>query len=183
MPLRPGSAAGATLLPLLAVAVAALAASPAAARAQRVVRRPGAAASGGAIADQVPVTVALTVGGKSVKASGAGRCTHTAAGSIYGVAAAMWSVQLSPPGRAAESVSLTVWRPVAGGAAQLAFSGVGGHEISTVKGGRAVGSGRVTVTPHAPGAAFAIDGRSGDGTAIRGTVDCARLTAAIAEGG
>jgi hypothetical protein len=52
-----------------------------------------------------------------------------------------------------------------------------------VKGGEVVGSGRVTVQRSGAGARFEVDGEDEDGTRIRATVECQRVTEAVAEGG
>lgn len=138
-------------------------------------------------ADQVPITIALTVGGKSYRATGLGECKHAPQASIYNVAAAMWSVQYSSNNSTPRNLSLTMWRPMRGDAPpQLTLAvntGAASQSISTVKGGRIAGGGSVTMQPKGTGGRFEISGKSANGTALRGTIDCARFTRAKAEGG
>lgn len=135
----------------------------------------------------VPVKVSLAVGGAERTGSAPGQCRHEANASIYGVRAALWSVQYSAgAGAALRQLSLTVWRPAAGGDAQmtlLATDKAGAHRIDTVKGSKALGSGTVSVQPQGAGARFDIDGRAADGATIRGTVSCPRLGGIEAVGG
>ena len=157
------------------------------AHAQRRAATPGAARAAAARADQVKITIALVVDGKNYRATGLGECTHAPVASIYRVMAAMWSVQYNSNGSTPRNLSLTMWRPISGEAPpQLTVAvntGSASHHISTVKGGKIAGAGTVTMQPKGTGGRFDISGKSADGKAIRGTIECARFTAAMAEGG
>ncbi|HET7456826.1 MAG TPA: hypothetical protein VFJ74_04160 [Gemmatimonadaceae bacterium] len=148
------------------------------------------AAPRAAAAQQARPTATLTIGGKSYAAAGNGICQSAPVASIYGVRASMWSVQLDGgAGGGLRSLSLTVWRPVAGGGEQMSLyakTGATEHRIDTVKkGGRGgiVGAGTVTVRPQGPGGRFEIDGRDGSGATVRGTVTCPRFSSMEAVGG
>jgi hypothetical protein len=41
----------------------------------------------------------------------------------------------------------------------------------------------VSFIPRGPGGRFEIDGTTADGVAIKGSIDCERITALVAEGG
>ncbi|MFN2398482.1 MAG: hypothetical protein ABR543_07545 [Gemmatimonadaceae bacterium] len=158
-----------------------------AAHAQRRAATPTDARAAVARANQVPITIALNVGGKSYRAKGLGECKHAPEAYIYSVAAAMWSVQYNSSNTTPRNLSLTMWRPASGDAPpQLTIAvntGSMSHHISTVKGGKIAGAGTVTMQPKNTGGRFEISGKSANGTAIRGTIDCGRFTPAIAEGG
>ena len=128
-----------------------------------------------------PVTIALTIGGKSYQAKGQGECTYAPVGSIYGVRASRWSVQYSGgAGAGLRSMSLTLWHPLAGATAdQMSFAasvGASSYRIDTVQGqGRqTVGAGTVRVQQKGMGGRLEVDGKDTKGTAIRGSVECAR---------
>ena len=144
-----------------------------------------AARAAAARADQVQITIALTVGGKGYRATGLGECKHAPEAYIYSVAAAMWSVQYNSNSSTPRNLSLTMWRPTKGNASQLTLAVNTGssHHISTVKGGKIAGGATVTMQPKGTGGRFEINGKSANGTAIRGTIDCARFTPLMAEGG
>lgn len=158
-----------------------------AAHAQRRADTPGAARPAAARANQVNITIALTVDGKSYRATGLGECTHAPVASIYKVMAAKWSVQYNSNGSTPKNLSLTMWRPISGKALpQLSISvntGSASHHVSTVKGGKLAGGGTITMQPKGAGGRFDISGKSADGKAIRGTIECDRFTPAMAEGG
>lgn len=134
----------------------------------------------------VPIDIAAELGSESYRSAGSGECTHTDQAYIRGVPAAMWSVRYSGTGPM-DHMSVTVWRPAGGGVDQLSLAvraGRSSHRIDTVAGAERMGSGAVTVRPAAGGGArIDVDGRDAEGTTVRLTITCARLTQAIAEGG
>ncbi len=131
------------------------------------------------------VTLALAVGNQRYDEAKLGQCKHAPQASIYGTAAAMWTVQYSPSANG--SIALTLWRPVRSGTtAQVMVDVRNGsvtHRISTVKGGKLVGRATVSFKQHGAGGRFDIDGATADGVAIRGSIDCERFSALTAEGG
>lgn len=143
-------------------------------------RAPGAAGS------EVPITIALKVGGEAFQLTGQGKCRHAPRASIYDVPAEQWSVQQHDADR---SLSLTMWRPTKGTGDMMTLAvdaGGRSHSITTVKAGRSGptrGSGTISLAASGKGGTFTIDAAAPDGTRITGTIQCAAFTAAIAEGG
>jgi hypothetical protein len=122
--------------------------------------------------------------GGTFRASGTGECTYAEHASIYNVPARQWAVRYG--GEGIESLTLTVWQFSGGAPDQFSLglnAGSRSHRIQTVKGGELLGSGRVTVRKGGPGAHFKVDGQDADGTKIRASIDCERVTEAVAEGG
>lgn len=162
---------------LISLATASSASAQVARRATRV--PPGSAEQPG------QVTLALAVGTQRYAEAKPGQCKHAPKASIYGTAAAMWTVQYSPS--ATSSIALTLWRPVGDDPIPQVMldvrNGSRKHHISTVKGGKVAGRVTVSFTPHGAGGRFDIDGATADGVAIRGSIDCERITALTAEGG
>jgi hypothetical protein len=144
-------------------------------------RAPGAPAG-----SEVPITIALKVGGEAFQLTGQGRCRHAPRASIYDVPAEQWSVQHRDAER---GLSLTMWRPTKGTGDMMTLAvnaGGGSHSITTVKAGQSGptrGSGTISLAPSGKGGTFTIDAAAPDGTRITGTIQCAAFTAAIAEGG
>ena len=135
--------------------------------------------------DSTVVTLALAVGGARFEEAKRGRCVHAPQASIYGTMAAMSSVGYAPePDR---SVSFTVWRPMSGDTtAQLNFSAFTkgkSQRIDTVRGSGIVGKGSVRITKRGAGGRFDIEGTTGDGTAVRGYIECAKFAAPAPVGG
>ena len=132
-----------------------------------------------------PVTLALAVGAQKYAETKPGQCKHAAKAAIYNTPAMMWTVQYSPS--SSSSIALTLWRPTGADATpQVNLSvqdGSKSHQISTVKGGTVSGRATVTFIPKGTGGRFEIDGTTADGVAIKGSIDCARITALVAEGG
>ena len=62
-------------------------------------------------------------------------------------------------------------------------SGGSSHQISTVRGGSPTGSGKVTLEKAGNGGTFAVDAKTGNGTAISGTITCDTFAPHTAEGG
>lgn len=166
---------------------AVLALSTGAVQAQRRAATPAAARAAAARANQVNITISLTVDGKSYRATGIGECTHAPVASIYSVMASMWSVQYNSNSSTPKNLSLTMWRLTRGSAPpQLTIAvntGSNSHHISTVKGGEIAGSGTVTMQAKGAGGRFEISGKTAKGAAVRGTIECERFTPAMAEGG
>lgn len=131
------------------------------------------------------VTLALAVGGQKYTETKPGQCRHAPKASIYDTPAMMWTVQVSPT--SSSSIALTLWRPAGSGATQMASlniqNGSVTHHISTVKGGTVTGQVTVTFVPRGAGGRFDIDGTTAGGVAIRGSIECEKITAATAEGG
>lgn len=132
-----------------------------------------------------PVTLALAVGAQKYAETKPGQCKHAARAAIYNTPAMMWTVQYSPS--PSSSIALTLWRPTGADATPqvnlIAQDGNKRHEISTVKGGTMTGRVTVTFIPKGTGGRFEIDGTTAAGVAIKGSIDCERITALIAEGG
>ena len=127
----------------------------------------------------VPVTVELKVGAEVVQSSGAGRCTHAPAASIYDVRAQMWTAAYEANGK---PVQLTFWRPTDKSADMFGLQA--GHvNISTVRGGTPSGSGTVTFEPAGKGGIFKIQAKAADGTTIAGSIKCEGFLVHVAEGG
>lgn len=146
--------------------------------------------SGGApLADDggsVPIEITAVVGGQTYSVAGHGECTHTAEASIYGVRAAQWRASYSGQGGDLRHMSLTIWQPASGGADQANLSvqvGETTHRVATVVGGEIVGSGIASAGRSGDAGTLTVDGRDGDGTPVRVSVDCARFDVPVAEGG
>jgi hypothetical protein len=57
------------------------------------------------------------------------------------------------------------------------------QQVSTVRGGAATGSGKVTLERAGNGGTFSVDARTTSGTAISGTIKCDAFAPHMAEGG
>jgi hypothetical protein len=127
-----------------------------------------------------PVTIAVAIGGKSYQASGQGECQYAPIASYRDMRAAMWSVEYSSESKdGLTSLHLTAWRPLAGGAHQMSlYVGIGSvnHRIDTVKGSENAGTGTVSVEVKGEGGTFTVDGKDEKGTAIKGTIECAKFS-------
>lgn len=165
----------------VAVAIISLTASTAAAQ---VSRRP-ARVGPNSPEQSNPVTLALAVGAHKYAETKPGQCKHAPKASIYNTPAMMWTVQYSPS--SSSSIALTLWRPTGADATQqvnlIVQDGNKSHRISTVKGGTVTGRATVTFIARGAGGRFEIDGTTADGVAIKGSIDCERITALVAEGG
>src|SRR5512141_752552 len=64
-------------------------------------------------------TIALTVGASAYSFSGPAECEHLPKGSIYNTIAERWSVQQRDGAR---NLSLTLWKPLAGGESLITLS-------------------------------------------------------------
>ena len=168
----------------LSVALALISLATATTAAAQVPRRPTRLPPGSA---QPPgqVTLALAVGGQKYSETKPGLCKHAPKASIYDTPAMMWTVQVSPS--SSSSIALTLWRPASKDVTQMASldvqHGSVSHHISTVKGGTVTGQVTVTFVPRGAGGRFDIDGTTAGGVAIRGSIECEKITVATAEGG
>ncbi len=160
----------------LASAVALAAASAAEAQVRRQPPR----------AQQAPIQIALEIGSRSYAVSGQGECRTAPKASIYGLAAALYSVSYSS---GAQSLDLTVWRPASGAADMLSLhfsDGSKRYEVDTVKAGtkRATkGSGKATFEREGAGGVFKIDAVSASGEKVVGKIHCGGFAGIQAEGG
>jgi hypothetical protein len=130
--------------------------------------------------------IALKVGSKDYRSSGPAECKAAAQASIYGIAAAQYSVSQRSGG---ESLRLTLWQPKDGSPGMLSLhvsSGASRYEVDTVKGGAkrdTKGSGTASLQKSGAGGVFTIDARALSGEAISGKIACSRFGAIQAEGG
>jgi hypothetical protein len=133
------------------------------------------------------ITISLTVAGKAYKASGQGECHYAPMASFYDMRAKMWSVQYNTEEKTGlTGLSLTSWRPMAGGADQMSLTvqlGSDAHRIDTVKKSQNVGSGTLTLTPKEQGGTFEINGKDDKGATIKGTVECTTFSSPPAVAG
>lgn len=137
-------------------------------------------------AGSVPIEITAVVGGQTYSVAGHGECTHTTDASIYGVRATQWRASYSAQAGDLRNLSLTIWQPASGGADQANLSvqvGEATHRVATVVGGEVVGSGIASASRSGDAGTLTVDGRDGDGTPVRVSVDCARFDIPVAEGG
>ena len=127
----------------------------------------------------VPVTLDLKIGSEALQGSGAGRCTHAAAASIYDVRAQMWTAAYEANGK---PVQLTFWRPMDKSPDMFGLQ-ASRVNISTVRGGKPSGSGTVTFEPAGKGGVFKVQATAADGAAVAGTIKCDGFLPHVAEGG
>ena len=134
-----------------------------------------------------PVTITLTVAGKEYKVKGDGTCHYAPMASFYDMRAKMWSVEYTGEDkRGLTNLTLTAWRPLAGGPDQMSLSvhiGSGDHRIDTVKKSQNVGSGTLKLTPKDQGGTFEIDGKDDKGATVKGTVECTTFSSPPAVAG
>jgi hypothetical protein len=159
------------------IAFAALAGAATATAAAQVRRTPGEGPA------QVQVGVELKVGADSLQAAGAGTCTHAPQASIYNVRSQLRTARYASGG---QSVQLTMWDPLDGSEDMFtlaASKGSNSRTVSTVRGGQATGSGKVTFEPSGKGGTFRVDAKAADGSSITGTIRCDAFTPHVAEGG
>jgi hypothetical protein len=133
------------------------------------------------------ISISLTVAGKEYKVSGEGQCQYAPMASFYDMRAKTWSVQYNTEEKSGlTSLSLTTWRPMAGGADQMSLSvqvGSADHRIDTVKKSENVGSGTLTLKPKDQGGTFEINGKDEKGATIKGTVQCTTFSSPPAVAG
>ena len=134
-----------------------------------------------------PVTISLTVAGKAYKVKGDAQCHFAPMASYYDMRAKMWSIQYNAEEKSdLTSLTLTAWRPLAGGDDQMSLSvqiGSVGHRIDTVKKSQNVGSGTLKFTPKDQGGTFEITGKDDKGATIKGTVECTTFSSPEAVAG
>lgn len=135
----------------------------------------------------VPMKATVTVAGRTETLRGTGQCGHEPRAWLHGAPAALWVVQYAGA-EAASNLSLSYWRIAGAGGEKQEFSvAVHGrkasHRISTIRGGKLEGSGRVTFRPTASGGRFEIVGKAQSGAALQATIECARFGGIHAEGG
>jgi hypothetical protein len=126
---------------------------------------------------KVPVTIDLTVGADKYQFTGPAVCEHLAVGSIYDTPAERWTVTQDAAG---QNLTMTVWRPRAGGENMLTLNiSTAGkrYDVNTVRGGTASGSGSAKFAAAGKGGTFTIDATSNSGTKIVGTIRCEAFTA------
>jgi hypothetical protein len=173
MMLRMVFLAGLVLLPTLSSAVAA----------QRHAHPEQSAAQG----EDITVTIAAQIGGKSYQGSGRGTCEHAADASIRGASASLWVVQYAGSGKASvKQLNLTLWRLKDGDSDQLSLvieAGSKSHRIETGGEGESAGEGTVTILPSGPGGRLEISGKDGGGKALQVTIECSAFADVVAEGG
>lgn len=129
------------------------------------------------------IQVSLKIGGEAFASSGQGKCTYAPKASIYNVLSELRSVALSAGGR---STNLTWWHPLDGAADMVNLSVTsdsGSHNVSTVKGGQAMGSGTVKFEKSGSGGIFTIETKTARSVPITGTIRCESFAPHIAEGG
>ena len=133
------------------------------------------------------VTISLAIGGKSYKVSGEGTCHYQSMASYRDMRAKMWQVEYNTEETTGlTSLTLTDWRPLAGGADQMSlYVGIGSvrHQIETLKGGEKAGRGTLKLTPKGEGGVFEIDGKDEKGASIKGTVECGSFSSPPAVAG
>ncbi|MDQ3137833.1 MAG: hypothetical protein M3Q93_09655 [Gemmatimonadota bacterium] len=136
--------------------------------------------------DPVQLMVTAEVDGARSTYSGNGECQHTTAASIYEVPASMWRASADAASGELRHLSLTLWQPKGAEGIQvsLALATAGqSHEIATLQGADPRGSGTGRVMPSGPGGSMHVSGKDAEGRSVRLTVECARWTEPVAEGG
>ena len=170
---------------LAAVALTGLAATPAAAQRDPTVSRALPRSGGDA---EAPTRLSIRVGDREYTFSGNARCVHAPRAALFDKPAKNWTVQVAPGTRGGlRSFALTIWR-FDDAAARQGFSldvevGSTSHRISTLAGDPGQGRGEATLVARGAGGQIEVTGRTGNGTPIRATIDCARFAAPYAVGG
>lgn len=145
------------------------------------------AMSSAAFAQQdITVSIAAKVGGKSFQASGRGICQHAPDASIRGTSASLWLVQYGGSGQGGvKQLNLTLWRPKDGDSDQLSLSletASGSYRIETGGSGESAGEGTVTILPSGPGGRLEVSGKDAGRKRIQLTIDCSAFADVAAEG-
>jgi len=128
---------------------------------------------------------AAVLDGTDYTLSGDVTCEHADDGSIYDVPAAMWHATLKADAATVSYVNLTIWQFKQGGPDQFSLGLQAGgvfHHASTIKGATLVGSGTATVERAATTSLHA-KGADEKGVAFDVTLRCAKVIAAVEEGG
>jgi hypothetical protein len=137
--------------------------------------------------EDITVTIAARIGGKSYQGSGRGTCQHAADASIRGASASLWTVQYSGSGKGSvKQLDLTLWRLKDGDSDQLSLAveaGSKSHRIETGAEGESVGEGTVTILPSGPGGRLEISGKDAGGKTLQVTIECSAFADVVAEGG
>jgi hypothetical protein len=129
---------------------------------------------------KVRVAIDMRVDNVPYTFTGEATCEHLAKGSIYDTLAERWSVQQQ--GDNGRSLSLTLWRPLAGGANMLTLAlSTGGkrYDVDTVKKpkpSQASGSGTVRLAPEGMGGTITIEATTASSAKINGTIKCDSFT-------
>jgi len=150
--------------------------------------RPSASAtakSSAAAPSAAATSSAATVDGADYTLTGDVTCEHAADGSIFDVPAAMWHATLKADGATVSYVNLTIWQFKQGGPDQFSLGLQAGgvfHHASTIKGATLVGSGTASVE-RAATTSLHVKGADEKGAAFDVTLHCAKVIAAVAEGG
>jgi hypothetical protein len=133
------------------------------------------------------VTISGRVGGKTLNASGVGRCKHAPEASIYDVPAALWMVEYSTPDNGQlKQLNLTLWRPKNGGPDQISLAaetGSGSHRVNIGGRQKQEGSGTVKLSPSGAGGRFEFKGKDAAGTSLEVEISCPEFAGVEAEGG
>jgi hypothetical protein len=137
--------------------------------------------------EDITVTIAAKIGGKSYQASGPGTCQHAPDASIRGESASLWMVQYAGSGKGSlKQLNLTLWRLKDGDSDQLSLSletGSKSYRIVTGGEGESAGEGTVTILPSGPGGRLEISGKEASGKTIQVTIECSAFADIAAEGG
>jgi hypothetical protein len=132
------------------------------------------------------MAIDATIDGAKYSLSGDGECAHAADAAIYDSPAAMWHATLRADGSPVSYVNLTIWQLTKGGPAQFSLgiqaAGVF-HHAATITGATIIGTGNATVEPSRDRATLHAVGTDEKGAAFDITVQCAKVTQAVEEGG
>jgi hypothetical protein len=137
------------------------------------------------VAGTASTSGAATLDGTDYMLAGDVTCEHADDGSIYDVPAAMWHATLKADGATVSYVNLTIWQFKQGGPDQFSLGLQAGgvfHHASTIKGATLVGSGTATVE-RAAATSLHAKGADEKGVAFDVTLRCAKVIAAVEEGG
>ena len=148
----------------------------------------GAAAAAPETADPNAVAIdgSATVDGARYTLRGTGECTFTADAAIYDVPAAQWRATLKADGQAVSYLNVTVWQFKEGRSNETTLGlqiGADFRHLATVKGATIVGSAIANAEHSGTGAVLTVDGTDARGKPLAVKVTCARVTAAVEEGG
>ena len=148
--------------------------------------QPKAAASDVADPNAVAIDGSATVDGARYTLRGTGECTFTADAAIYDVPAAQWRATLKADGQAVSYLNVTVWQFKEGRSNESTLGlqiGADFRHLATVKGATIVGSAIANAEHSGTGAVLTVDGTDARGKPLAVKVTCARVTAAVEDGG